>query len=112
MRTFLFGLVMGAVAGVLYAPATGNRTRSLLRDKFTRYRSEAADMLDSKSRDLSNRLEGAKYRATTAMDEIKEQANKVQGAVQTGMNQAREQVGQVRDQVQESIKQKDQKRSA
>jgi gas vesicle protein len=110
MRTFLFGLILGAVAGVMYAPATGNRTRSLVRDKVTRYRNDTADFLDRKSRDLSNRMQGVRHKAADAMETVRErareQSTRVQGAVDRGLVQAREQMSQVRDQVQETIKEK------
>jgi gas vesicle protein len=61
MRGFLFGMALGALAGMLYAPATGNRTRALIRDKYTRYSGEATDFIDRHSRDLSNRMEGVKH---------------------------------------------------
>jgi gas vesicle protein len=112
MRSFLFGIFLGAIAGVLYAPTGGNRTRSIVRDKFTRYRNETVNYLDSKSRDLSNRMEGVKHKYSGAMEEAKEQAGKLQDVVQSKMTQAKEQMDQVRDKVQDSVKQAEQRRSA
>lgn len=106
MRSFLVGIMLGAVAGMLYAPATGNRTRSLLRDKANKYRNTTADFLDVKSRHLSNQLQGAKHRANEAMDCAREQASKVTSTVKENIDQVREQVqgsmNQVDDQIQRS----------
>lgn len=77
MRTFLFGLLLGAVAGVLYAPANGKRTRTLMKDKATKLSSDTADLLGNKRKDLNNRLQGAKENFSRAVDQVKPRLDRV-----------------------------------
>ena len=102
MRTLLFGLILGAAAGVLYAPATGNRTRALLRDKFVKYSNETTDLVESKSTHLKNKMEGVKAQVSTKMDEVKDKASKLQEQVQSQVNQVRDQVQNQVNEIRES----------
>lgn len=72
MRKFIFGALVGAGIAILYAPATGRRTRSLLRDKGKKLANDTADMIDAKSRHLKNKMEGVKAKARDLADKVKE----------------------------------------
>jgi len=72
MKKFIFGALVGAGIALLYAPATGRRTRSLLRDKGKKLANDTADMIDSKSRHLKNKMEGVKAKARDIADKVKE----------------------------------------
>lgn len=52
------GLLLGTVAGLLFAPQSGRRTRSLIRDKAIKYSNDATDFADKKSRHLANKVRG------------------------------------------------------
>lgn len=75
MRTLLFGVLLGAVAGVLYAPATGNRTRALLKDKLNKYSNDTNCFIDSKGRHLHNKMQGVKHDVSCKLDGVKERVS-------------------------------------
>ena len=72
MKKFIFGALVGAGIALLYAPATGRRTRSLIRDKGKKLANDATDMVESKSTHLKNKMEGVKARARSFADKVKE----------------------------------------
>lgn len=61
MRSFIIGCLVGAGVALLYAPATGARTRSIIRDKATSLGNDVSDYAGKKSRHLANKMDG--YRA-------------------------------------------------
>lgn len=66
MRTFwvfLGGVLVGAAVGLVFAPAAGRRTRSLIRDKAIHYAHEASGFAERKSRHLRNVARGYAHRA-------------------------------------------------
>jgi len=97
MRGFLFGMCLGAIAGVLYAPATGNRTRSLLRDKYTKYSNDIPEFIDQKSRDLSNRMEGVKHDLDGMLTQAKEQAGPLKEKMRGMRDDIKNRVDELRD---------------
>jgi len=72
MKKFIFGALIGAGIALLYAPETGARTRSLLRDKSNRLKNDMTDFMDSKKRHIANKTEGYKAKARRWADDIKE----------------------------------------
>jgi gas vesicle protein len=72
MKKFIFGALVGAGIALLYAPASGARTRSLLRDKSKKLANDTTDMIESKSRHLKNKMEGVKAKARNLADKVKE----------------------------------------
>jgi gas vesicle protein len=99
MRTFLFGVLLGAVAGIMYAPATGNRTRALLRDKANQLSNDIPDLLESKGRDLSNRMEGVKSNVNRAIETARPRVERAASAVQDAYGKVRTDVTDWGDQV-------------
>ena len=77
MRLFLFGLLFGAIGGVLSAPGTGRSTRAQLRDKAIRYSHEGCDYLERKGRHLSNVVQGYRARAQAMAEQAREQARQI-----------------------------------
>ena len=57
-RGVLFGAVIGAAAGLLFAPGTGRHTRALIRDKAIRYSKDTQKFVDKKSRHIANKTHG------------------------------------------------------
>lgn len=57
-RDFLFGMLVGAAAGILFAPESGRRSRALIKDKTVKYSHDATDYVDRKSRHLANKAKG------------------------------------------------------
>ena len=72
MKKFIFGALIGAGLALLYAPATGARTRSLLRDKGKKLANDTTELIDSKSRHLMNKMEGVKAKARNWADKVKD----------------------------------------
>jgi gas vesicle protein len=97
MRTFLFGMFLGAIAGVLYAPATGNRTRALVRDKYTHYSNETAGFIDRHGRDLSNRMEGVRHNLNTRMEDMRGRYGEISALVSEQTGPLKEKMDVVRE---------------
>lgn len=57
-RDFVFGALLGAAAGILLAPESGRRNRTLVRDKAVKYSHDAGDFVDKKSRHIANKAKG------------------------------------------------------
>lgn len=105
MRSFLVGIMLGAVAGILYAPATGNRTRSLLRDKVTKLSNDVPEYVDSKTRDLNNRMQGVKANVNRAIETARPRVEQAVGTMKEQAGQIRRDVMETRDKVMEQANQ-------
>jgi gas vesicle protein len=99
MRGFLFGMCLGAIAGVLCAPATGSRTRSLIRDKYSQLRTDGKDMLDDvqmlvneQSGPLKEKMMGMRDDMRMKMDDMQTKLSDVRGKVE-------EKVGEIKGQI-------------
>ena len=60
MKKFLFGMLVGAGVALMYAPASGNATRAMMRDKATKLGNDIEDFTQGKKRHLMNKMEGYK----------------------------------------------------
>jgi hypothetical protein len=70
MRTltwFLRGLATGTIAMYLLDPDKGRRRRAIARDRTRRFMRDATDVLDAAAHDVSNRMQGARARASRRM---------------------------------------------
>ena len=70
MKGFIIGALCGAGIGLLYAPATGARTRSLLRDKANKTVNDVTEFADKKRRHIANKMEGYKAKMHNVVDDI------------------------------------------
>jgi len=52
---FVYGFVIGAVGGVLFAPYSGRRTRGLIKDKAVGYSRGVSDFTTAEARLLADR---------------------------------------------------------
>ena len=77
MKSFLAGLGIGIGLGILFAPMSGEETRSNLQQR-------AGDLADS-ARDL---VDQGKDRVRTTVSAIRGQADRVTSAVQSGIQSA------------------------
>lgn len=68
---FLFGAVVGAVAGILLAPRSGSETREQLGD-WLKERREQGESLLSKIKDLKERIPAKKNQLAAALKAGKE----------------------------------------
>jgi gas vesicle protein len=66
---FLAGLGIGAIAGVLYAPRSGNETREVLRSKAE----EGREFMRQRAREAREQAEGWADRGREAFNQQKEQ---------------------------------------
>ena len=78
----LGGVILGAAAGLLLAPQSGRRTRSLIKDKSVKYSHDIADFTDKKSRHYANKIRGymheIKDAVTGKVKEVEEKAEEQQ----------------------------------
>jgi gas vesicle protein len=85
-RSFVYGAVLGGIAGLLFAPETGRRTRALIRDKAVRYSNDTQDFVQKKSRHIANKARGYTHEVSKALTNIgchkaEEPAEEAQAAV-------------------------------
>jgi gas vesicle protein len=72
MKKFLIGAMMGAGLALLYAPMTGAQTRAKIRDKANGLTNDMTDLVEQKTKHMSNKMEGYKAKVRTVVDQIKE----------------------------------------
>lgn len=71
MRGFLFGILLGALAGVLYAPGTGTRTRSLIRDKYSQMSTDSQEMMHDMRTMVNEQAGPIKEKMMTMLDDMR-----------------------------------------
>jgi gas vesicle protein len=84
MRYFLAilgGAAVGAGAALLFAPQTGRATRSMIRDKTTKYANDVSEFVDGKSQHLKNKLQGLRHSADEMMKRGQEMVDEVGGSL-------------------------------
>ncbi|HVA62715.1 MAG TPA: YtxH domain-containing protein [Terriglobales bacterium] len=90
---FLVGLSLGALAGVLYAPQSGEKTRELLRNKA----GEGRDLMNNKGADLREQASRVREQAGDFADRgrqaVTRQIDQFQAAVEAGRQAYREAAG-------------------
>jgi len=90
---FLVGLSLGALAGVMYAPQAGERTRELLRSKA----GEGRDLMFNKGGDLREQAGRVREQAGDFADRgrqaVTRQIDQFQAAVEAGRQAYREAAG-------------------
>ena len=72
--SFLSGAIVGAVAGILYAPDTGKNTREKLSYKLTHYREKLEEFIDELINAKEHPTSEAKSLGQKVIDEAKEKA--------------------------------------
>lgn len=70
MRNLLIGAMIGAGVALLYAPASGARTRSMLRDKATRLKNDTTEFMEKKGRHLRNVAQGYRSKMQRTVEEF------------------------------------------
>jgi len=70
----VIGAAVGAVAGLLFAPATGEETRTRLTDKSRDLAEDLQDKFEDLRDTVSEVLEDVKDAAQTKLEEVKETA--------------------------------------
>ncbi len=71
MKNFLFGMLIGGCVALMYAPATGRRTRSLIRDKANKLGNDIEDFTEGKKRHLMNKMEGYKAKMRNMSETVR-----------------------------------------
>jgi gas vesicle protein len=92
MRGFLFGMCLGAIAGVLYAPATGMRTRALIRDKYTSLNTDATEMIEDAKSLIREQSGPLKEKALGMREDMNNKITEVRGMVEQKVGELKEQV--------------------
>lgn len=69
MKLLALGILLGLTAGLSYAPTTGRRARSLVRDKFVKYSTGTRDYVRSKARHIRNVSQGMMAKANRKVGE-------------------------------------------
>ncbi len=70
MKKLVLGALVGAGVALLYAPATGRRTRSLIRDKAVKVGNDVSGFVGSKQRHLANKVEGYRAKARSMASRV------------------------------------------
>lgn len=105
MRGLLFGLCLGAIAGILYAPATGSRTRSLIRDKYSSLNNEACTMLEDAKTLVQEKSGPIKEKMLTMREDVNNKLTEVRGIVDEKVGEIKEQVNTLKEQAVEKADQ-------
>ena len=81
----LGGLGAGALLMFFFDPQQGRRRRALVRDKAVKVKNKTADVIEKRSRDLSNRAQGVIAQTKNAL------SKKAEGGSQAGDGQIKDQ---------------------
>jgi len=85
-KGFFYGATLGFIAGIIYAPKTGNETREILGENIKDWKLRANDLVDSAKEILGENIKDWKLRANDLVDSAKERLN---NAVQEGAEESR-----------------------
>lgn len=93
--TFIWGLLIGAAAALLYAPKSGRETREELSDSMTRLRDQAEGRVREVQDTMTEVVEDARRQFEEGVDTARK-------AVETGRQAVKERRDKVEEQVEES----------
>jgi gas vesicle protein len=110
MRSFLWGIVLGVAAGMLYAPANGKRTRTVMKDKLVELSNNTADRLGNQSRELNTRLQGARENLNRAVDQVKPKINRAANTARGAYQNMRAQLTEANNEITETAEQVQEKK--
>ena len=57
IKVFFYGATLGFIAGIIYAPKTGNETREILGENIKDWKIKANDLVDSAKERLNNAVQ-------------------------------------------------------
>lgn len=97
MKRFLFGMFLGAIAGVLYAPATGMRTRSLIRDKYASLNTDATEMIEEAKTLIREQSGPLKEKALGMREDMTNKITEVRGIVEQKVGELKDQVSSLKE---------------
>lgn len=87
MRGFLFGIILGALAAILYAPATGSRTRSLIRDKYSQMSTDSQEMIEDMRTMVNEQTGPLKEKMMTMLDDMRMKLHDLRDMVEEKVGQ-------------------------
>lgn len=106
LGSFLFGAALGAAAGLLFAPRSGEETQEELREGASRLRSDAEEKLSDLREDLSDVYERTREdvarRVDAARDEIDRRRSRAEEAVRASRDVAKSARQDLEQRVEES----------
>lgn len=79
--SFLLGLLVGVVFGLLYAPRSGKETREIIKKAVDEYIEEGKKIYQEKSKEIHEAVETSKKTAKERLEEIKEKAERLSESV-------------------------------
>ncbi len=80
---FIVGGIVGAVAGILYAPRSGAETRALLADKVDEYWGEGRDLYERGVQNMNDRAADFVPAAAMKSDELREKIDAARERIAT-----------------------------
>ncbi|MCX7831453.1 MAG: YtxH domain-containing protein [Actinobacteria bacterium] len=79
--SFLLGLLVGGILGLLYAPRPGKETREMIKKAVEEYTEEGKKIYQEKAQEIQEVVETSKKSAKEKLEEIKEKAEKLSETV-------------------------------
>jgi len=92
-KGFLIGSVLGALAGILFAPKSGKVLRSDIRERGNEALKDAKEIYDDAGKKAKEIIEEAKHQAKELMKEAEGTGEKIAGKVQAKIGQVKKVLG-------------------
>ena len=92
-KGFLIGSVLGALAGILFAPKSGKKLRSDIREKRNEVLKDAKEIYADSGTKAKKIIEEAKHQAKEMMKEAEGTGEKIAGKVQETIGQVKKVLG-------------------
>lgn len=78
---FILGALLGAIAGILFAPRSGKETREMLKETYEEYSEKGKEILEEKKERLAEAIEEGKKTVEEKSEELKEKFGEIKEKV-------------------------------
>jgi gas vesicle protein len=105
MNRFLLGGILGALLGVLFAPANGRTTRAKIKDKANKFQNEFSDYVDKKSKHLGNKMQGLNHELSKFSEQAKDKSEELKQQAKEGSQKLKTQMGEKAQELRQKMEQ-------